>query len=50
MEEKMIKISRKEYEGMKETIEILQDPEMMSQIFESEENIKKGKVKKLNLN
>jgi len=49
MEEKMIKISRKEYEGMKETIEILQNPEMMSQILESEENIKKGKVKKLNL-
>ena len=45
----MIKISRKEYEGMKETIEILQNPEMMSQILESEENIKKGKVKKLNL-
>ena len=49
MEGKMIKISRKEYEGMKETIEILQNPEMMSQILESEENIKKGKVKKLNL-
>ena len=49
MEEKMIKISRKEYEGMKETIEILQNPDMMSQILESEENIKKGKVKKLNL-
>jgi PHD/YefM family antitoxin component YafN of YafNO toxin-antitoxin module len=49
MEEKMIKISRKEYEGMKETIEILQNPEMMSQILESEENIKKGKVKKFNL-
>ena len=43
----MMKISKKEYEGMKETIEILQDPEMMSQIIESEENIKKGKLKKL---
>ena len=45
----MIKISRKEYEGMKETIEILQNPEIMSQIFESEKNIREGKVKKLNL-
>lgn len=41
----MIKISRKEYEGMKETIELLQDPDMMNQVLESEENIKKGKVK-----
>jgi PHD/YefM family antitoxin component YafN of YafNO toxin-antitoxin module len=45
MEEKMIKISMKEYEGMKETIEILQNPDTMHQILESEENIKKGKVK-----
>ena len=45
----MIKISKKEYEGMKETIEILQDPDMMRQILESEENIKKGKIKKLEL-
>ena len=49
MEEEMIKISRKEYEGMKETIEILQSPEMMSQILESEKNIREGKIKKLNL-
>lgn len=49
MEKNMIQISRREYEGMKETIEILQDPEMMSQILESEKNIKEGKVKKLNL-
>jgi PHD/YefM family antitoxin component YafN of YafNO toxin-antitoxin module len=41
-----IVISKKEYEGMKETIEILQDPEMMKQILESERNIKEGKVKK----
>lgn len=34
---------------MKETIEILQDPDMMRQILESEENIKKGKIKKLEL-
>ncbi len=43
----MIKISRKEYEGMKETIEILQDPEMMSQILESEKNINEGNLKEL---
>ena len=45
MEEKMIRISQKEYEGMKETIEILQDPDIMCQIIESEKNIKAGKVK-----
>ena len=45
--QELIKISKKEYEGMKETIEILQDPDMMKQILESEENIKKGKIKKL---
>ena len=44
MEEKTIIISLKEYEGMKETIEILQDPEMMAQILESEKNIKEGKI------
>lgn len=43
----MIKISRKEYEGMKETIELLQDPDIMNQVLESEENIKKDKVKEL---
>ena len=47
MKQEMLMISRKEYEGMKETIEILQDPEIMSQIFESEKNIKEGKIKKL---
>ncbi len=41
----MIKISLKEYEGMKETIEILQDPEVICQIIESENNMKIGKVK-----
>ncbi len=46
----MLKISKKEYEGMKETIEILQDPEIMRQILESEENMRKGvKFKKLDL-
>ena len=43
----MIRISVKEYEGMKETIEILQDPDMMDQILESEKNIREGKVKEL---
>ncbi len=41
----MIRISKKEYEGMKETIEILRDPEIMGQILESEKNIKAGKTK-----
>ena len=40
-------ISKKEYEGMKETIEILQNSDMMKQILESEKNITKGKIKKL---
>ncbi len=39
----LITISKKEYEGMKETIEILQDPDMMKQILESEKNIKSEK-------
>lgn len=47
MEKSTILISKKEYEGMKETIEILQDPEIMSQILESEKNIKAGKIKEL---
>lgn len=41
-----ITISKKEYEEMKETIEILQDPDLMEQVLESEKNIKAGKVKK----
>ena len=45
----MIMISRKEYDGMKETIEILQNVEIMGQIIESEKNIKLGKTKKLNI-
>ena len=44
MEEKTIIISLAEYEGMKETIEILQNPSMMTQILESEKNIAEGKV------
>ena len=43
----MIMISEKEYEGMKETIGLLQNPNIMSQILESEKNIKKGKIKEL---
>ena len=41
MEQDVIIISKKEYEGMKETIEILQDENLMQQIRESEENRKK---------
>jgi len=44
--EQIICISKKEYEGMKETIELLQDPQILSQILESEQNIKAGKIKK----
>ena len=47
MKQDVVIISRKEYEGMKETIEILQNPELMKQIVESEKNISKGKIKKL---
>lgn len=48
MKQDVMIISKKEYEGMKETIEILQDEELMVQIKESEENLKKGvKFKKL---
>ena len=49
MKQDMILISKKEYDGMKETIEILQNPEMMKQILESEKNILEGKVKKLDI-
>ncbi len=50
MEQETIVISKKEYDGMKETIEILQNKELMDQIRESEENRKKGiKFKKLDV-
>lgn len=49
MKQDMILISKKEYEGMKETIEILQNSDMMKQILESEKNIAKGKIKKLKI-
>ncbi len=44
--DKTIRISLKEYEGMKETIEILQSPDLMSQIIESDKNIREGKFEK----
>ena len=34
---------------MKETIEILQNSDMMKQVMESEKNIAKGKIKKLKI-
>jgi len=49
MNQNMILISRKEYESMKETIEILQNPEMIKQILASEKNISEGKIKKLDI-
>jgi len=49
MKQDMILISRKEYEGMKETIEILQNKEIMKQILNSEKNISKGKIKRLDI-
>ena len=42
-----ITISKKEYEEMRETIAILRDPDLMEQVFESEKNIKNGKIKRL---
>ena len=49
MKQDMIVISKKEYDGMKDTIEILQNPEIMKQILDSEKNISKGKIKKLDI-
>ena len=49
MEQDVVIISKKEYEGMKETIEILQNPDVMNQILESEKNITKNKIKKLSI-
>ena len=45
----MIKISLEEYQSMKETIKTLQNPELISQILESEENIKNGNLEKLEI-
>ena len=45
----MIKVSKKEYRGMKETIEVLQNPDIIGQILESEKNVKEGKIKELDI-
>lgn len=45
----MIQISVKEYEGMKETIGILQNSDLMRQIIESEKNIKEGNVREFDI-
>lgn len=45
----MMQISVQEYEGMKETIEILQNPDLMSQIIESEKNIEEENIRELNI-
>lgn len=50
MNKNMILISKKEYEGMKETIEILQNSDLMNQILESEKNISEGKIEEFILN
>ena len=47
MKQETVTIPKKEYEAMKETIEILQNSDMMKQILESEKNIAKGRIKKL---
>jgi len=41
-----VTISKDEYESMKATLEVLQDEDLMRQLKESEEAIRKGKVKK----
>lgn len=40
-----ITISMDEYESMKETLEILSDPELMKQIEESRKDAKAGRLK-----
>ena len=47
MKQETVTIPKKEYEAMKETIEILQNSDIMKQILQSEKNIAKGKIKKL---
>jgi len=49
MQEQLIKISKTEWEGMKQTIEILQSPNIMNQIIESENNIKNNNTKELEI-
>jgi hypothetical protein len=41
-----VTISSDEYESMKSTIEVLSDPSLMKQLKQSEEDVKKGRVKK----
>lgn len=45
----MMRISVQEYEGMKETIEILQNPDLMKQVIESEKNITEGNIKEFEI-
>ncbi len=42
-------ISKEQYAGMLDTIEMLQDADMMEQVLESEENIAEGNVEKLEI-
>ena len=42
-EEPFVVMSMREYESMKETLEVLTDPEMMKQIRETEKARKEGK-------
>ncbi len=44
VEGKMISIPKKEYEEMKETLEILSDPKRAIRILESIEQVKKGRT------
>ena len=49
MQNQLIQVSKKEWEGMKQTIEILQNPDVLKQILQSEQNIKEGNVKELKI-
>lgn len=56
MEEQIVNITKEELEdfmrqieGIKATIEILQNKELIGQIEEGEENIRQGRVRKLNI-
>jgi PHD/YefM family antitoxin component YafN of YafNO toxin-antitoxin module len=41
-------ITKREFESYIETLEILNDEDLMSQIRESEKNIKEGKIREIN--
>ena len=45
MEEELIKISKKQLQGIMDTIEILQNQDIMEQLTESEKNIKNNNLK-----